>query len=95
MRIDGDIPKVSGVYGKDKKIKNIDRASAVRPKKDDISISDTGKDFQTVLNAVRNKSDIRQEKVEEVKKKIESGTYDVDGHEVADKIIQSIINAKI
>lgn len=95
MRIGGEIPKISGVYGKDKKIRRTDKMGSVHSKKDDISISGKGKDFQATLDAVRSKPDIRQQKVDEIKEKIEAGTYNISGKQIAEKIIDSIINTKI
>ena len=39
--------------------------------------------------------DIRKDKVEEIAKKLHSGNYDINGNEVADKIIKSIFDTKI
>lgn len=94
MRIDGEVPKIPGVYNKNKTVNRISSSSGAKPKKDVVSISGSGKDYHVAQKAVREKPDIRQEKVNEISRKIESGTYDVSGKEVAGKIIDSIINKK-
>ncbi len=56
--------------------------------KDSVQISATAKDFQAVLAEVKKSDEIRTDKVEELKKQMKEGTYDVSNKEVADKIIE-------
>lgn len=95
MKIWGDVPKVSGVYGKHKGLDKVERTAPVKNKKDIISISTQGKDYQAAVKAVKETPDIRQEKINDLLKKYESGNYNVNGKEVADNIIKSIIDRKI
>lgn len=71
-------------------IENVYKSNKVetKPKQnkqtDTLQISDLGK----YLNEVNNKNkEINIEKVNEIKKKIENGTYNVDSKELAKKII--------
>lgn len=95
MKIWGDVPKVSGVYGKQKSVGMIEQTSAVKGKKDVLSLSTQAKDYQTAIKAVKEAPDVRQDKVNEIQKKYESGTYDVKGREILEKVARSIVDKKV
>ncbi|GAB6086279.1 flagellar biosynthesis anti-sigma factor FlgM [Alkaliphilus crotonatoxidans] len=64
--------------------------------KDQLQLSDGAKDFQVAVKAFNKLPEIREEKVKALKEKIQQGTYDISGKEIADKIIASIhIDKKI
>lgn len=63
--------------------------------KDVFTISKEGKDFQTALDALSKVPDIRHDKVNDIKKKIQSGTYNISAEETADKIVDSAFDRKI
>lgn len=90
MRIWGDVPKVSGIYGKNKNIDKTEKTSGVASKKDVVSISNQAKDFQAIMKAVKDVPDIRTDKVNELKDKYESGSYNVDGKDIAQKLFHSV-----
>jgi len=94
MRIPGEIPKIAEVYGAQKKIGRIGKAGSVAAKKDVLSISDEAKDFQTALKALRDVPDIRDEKVRDILRNLESGSYNVSGYDVANKIIGNVFDKK-
>lgn len=94
MKIWGNIPGISGIYDKQKKIGRTDKTSTIASKKDAVSISNQAKDFQTVMKALKNVPDMRMDKVEELSVKYEAGSYNVNGRDVADRIIKSIIDKK-
>jgi len=94
MKIWGDIPKVSGVYDKQKSLSKVDKASGVAAKKDVVSISNQAKDYQTVMKALKDVPDVRNDKVSELADKYESGNYDVKGDTVADKVLKSMLDKK-
>lgn len=54
---------------------------------DSLEISNTAKDFQTALNAIKSSEDIREDKVQALKEQMQSGTYQVSNKEIADKIV--------
>lgn len=95
MKIWGNIPKVSGVYGNSGKIDRPTKVGEVASKKDEFSISGTAKDFTSVMNALRNVPDIRQDKVDEIAQRIERGQYSVKATDVAGKIVESLQTKKI
>jgi negative regulator of flagellin synthesis FlgM len=94
MKIWGDIPKISGVYDSQKNFGKVDKASGVASKKDVVSISNQAKDFQTALRSLKDLPDVRNEKVNELAERYKSGSYDVSGKNIADKIINSTFDKK-
>lgn len=95
MKIWGEIPRILGVYDKQKNISKTDKTSGVTSKKDVVSISNQAKDFQTITKALRDVPDIRQDKVNELSEQLNSGTYNVSGKEIADKVLKSIVDKKV
>jgi negative regulator of flagellin synthesis FlgM len=94
MRIPGDIPKITGIYDKYKNLNRIDNSNAVASKKDVVSISAQAKDFQAIFRALKEIPDIRRGKVNELLEKYEAGNYDIDGNDVAEKVINSVFDKK-
>lgn len=95
MKIWGGIPKILGVYDKQKSLGKVGRSSGISAKKDVVSISNAAKDYQVAVKALKDVPDVRQDKVNELIQKFESGSYDVSGKEVADKVLKSILDRKV
>ncbi|AUG56247.1 MAG TPA: flagellar biosynthesis anti-sigma factor FlgM [Ruminiclostridium sp.] len=95
MKIQGEIPKVPKVYDSQKNISKADVVNKVIYKKDVVSISSQGREFQTVMKALKNVPDIRKDKVEKIEKQIQSGDYKVSGEDIADSILRKITEKKI
>ena len=95
MKIWGGISRISGIYGKGNKIERINSAWSVPSKKDVLSISNQAKDYQTAIRALKGVPDIRRDKVLEIQEKYDGGQYNVNGREVAESIIKSIIDKKV
>jgi len=94
MRIPGDIPKITGVYGTQKNIGRVGKTGSVAAKKDVLSISNEAKDFQTVYKALRDVPDIREAKVGGILDSMESGSYNVTGRDVAARVISNVFDKK-
>lgn len=62
---------------------------------DVFEISQAGKDLQVLKQAVKAAPDVREDKVNEIKEQLASGTYDVSAEEFADKIVNSYFNTII
>lgn len=62
---------------------------------DAFEISQAGKDYQTVVSAVKEASDIREDKVNKIKAQLASGTYNVTGEEFANKMMERFFSTKI
>lgn len=56
--------------------------------RDNVTISQTGYDYQIAKQAVAEASDIREDKVAELKASIGSGNYKVDSGDFASKLLE-------
>ncbi len=85
MRIEA-YNQVAALYktGKSAKASGIKGASAGR---DEVQISSFGRDFQIAKQAVAEASDIREDKVSELKASVQSGNYKVDSGDFASKLL--------
>lgn len=57
-------------------------------KRDEVQISQTGHDYQVAKQAVAETSDIREDRVAQLKAQIQSGSYKVDTGDFAAKLIE-------
>lgn len=85
MRIDA-YNQVSQIYNTNSKLKAQKTAKAGM--RDQVEISEFGKIYQTTKNAVNEAPDIREEKVAELKSKIDDGTYEVSNESFAEKLLE-------
>ena len=58
---------------------------------ENIALSTKAKDIQKSHEAVRNSSDIRVDKVDKIKAAVADGSFHVDSHELAEKILKDVI----
>ncbi len=56
--------------------------------KDEVIFSSEAKDFQKMIEELKNIPDVREDKVAEYKKLIESGKYNVKTEDIVDSIIK-------
>lgn len=84
MRIDA-FNKISELY-KASSVKSTakTKGSSFR---DTLEISQAGKDYQIAKQIVARTPDIRETKINEIKQRMEAGTYNVTMEQVADKIV--------
>jgi len=91
MRIDG-LPQVTGIYTNDKKVSRVENLNNVENVKDNVKISEVGKDYAIAQKALKDIPDVRQDRVEEVKAKMEKGEMEnVKGEDIATKILGGIL----
>lgn len=85
MRIEA-YNQVSQLYKTRKSaLKNVNSSNkAVR---DEVSISSFGRDLQVAKNALKEASDVREDRVDSLKKEIKEGSYSVDTVAFADFLI--------
>ncbi|WAM33062.1 flagellar biosynthesis anti-sigma factor FlgM [Caldicellulosiruptor morganii] len=86
MRIE-DRMRIFQIYSSGTKVNRVEKKQDVK-NADKLEISSEARDFQTILNAIKSTPDIREEKVNEIKSKIESGTYSVSAKDVVEKLIR-------
>lgn len=58
--------------------------------RDEVQISSKGRDIQVAKQAVKNASDIREDKVADMKAKLAAGTYDVTAEDFAAKLLEKL-----
>ena len=92
MRIDA-CNQVAALYktAKPSKVNSVKETAAAR---DEVQISRTGRDYQIAKQAVASASDIREDKVAELKSSIQSGNYAVDTGDFASKLLASYYAAQ-
>jgi len=57
-----------------------------------VNLSTASKEVQTAREIIASEPDVREDKVSELRKRIESGNYTVDNKAVAGKIVESFID---
>ncbi len=91
MRIDA-ITNVAQIYQPGKTNKAYASKTASMGK-DEVNISSMGQTFQVAKEAVKNAPDVRDDKVADLKARIENGTYDVSADDFAAKLLEKYENA--
>jgi negative regulator of flagellin synthesis FlgM len=88
MRIN-KMDNVFHVYNKNTSVNKV-KTDKTAKDTDQLKISENAVEFQYGLQKLKNVEDIRMDKVERIKAQIKSGTYHVDGKQIAEKILDSI-----
>jgi negative regulator of flagellin synthesis FlgM len=57
-----------------------------------VNLSTASKEVQTARDIIESEPDVREDKVSEIKKRIESGNYQIDHKTVADKMVDSFMD---
>ncbi len=95
MHIDGNLPidekklfnKVQE-SNKDKTVDKKDGSQKTESDKDKVSLSGAAKEINDLKGIIRDIPDIRVDKVEALKKAIDTGTYTYDSSKIAQRIMQ-------
>lgn len=87
MRIEA-YNQVNSVYQTNKVLKaeKVSKSSAT----DAVHISSVGQDYQIAKKAISETSDVRAEIVNSIKKRMETGTYEVSSESFADKLMEKM-----
>ena len=88
MRVD-TLSQIAQVYQPPKATKTNKTSGLQSMGRDQVQISSAGRDFQIAKQAVAEASDIREDKVAEVKEKINSGNYNVDTEDFASVLLNA------
>jgi len=84
---------VNQVQNKNKVGASGDKTEKSTVKSDTVEISDTAKQIQEAKKQLDNISDVREDKVAQLKSQIENGTYEINAEKIADKMIkEGLIN---
>ena len=91
MRID-TLSQVAQLYNTSKPTRTEKAGGIASMGRDQVQISSAGRDFQIAKQAVAEASDIREDKVAEVKSQINSGNYNVDTEDFASVLLNAYNN---
>ncbi|MBP2636915.1 MAG: flagellar biosynthesis anti-sigma factor FlgM [Firmicutes bacterium] len=80
------IAKLYGEQTKTSKSSNVKAAGSAQ-KPDEVILSTQAQEVSQYLRAIKNMSEVRDERVNELAEQIASGEYKVDSRELADRII--------
>ena len=86
MRIDA-YNQINQYYGAQKAYNNQTANKAAYKGNDQLSISQTAYSYQAAKTAVAEASDVRMDRVAELKAQIQNGTYSVDPEDFANKLL--------
>jgi len=87
MKIDNiQLNKIAELYNKQKQ----DRKAEKGEKGDKLNISNKAVQFKEIKKELKASSNLRQEKVEDLKKAVTKGNYEIDSEKVAEKILDRL-----
>ena len=86
MRIDA-YNQIAQLYGV-QNARKTQKAQRQAGPQDQVSISSAGRDYQVAKKAVSEASDIREDKVSQLKSMIDAGTYSVQPGDFASKLLE-------
>ena len=94
MIINNNIHAFSNLYTANavvatKQSSNASRNQKIRSFQDEMVISKEAQSFKDMIKKLQNESEVRQEKVEQYSRMIESGNYDIGSENIAASIISS------
>jgi negative regulator of flagellin synthesis FlgM len=90
------IQNILKAYGDSKPIKNTKaEKTGTAQQKDEVVLSTQAQEFAHILQKIKNMPDVREEKVQELTQRIQSGEYHIEAKEVADKMIGRVLADKI
>ncbi len=87
--INNKAQRIAQIYRKQEISKQDKKTSGVK-KRDEFKLSSEAKDFQVAMQALRNTSDVRKDKIAEIKRQVEAGTYEMDSGKIVEKIISDL-----
>lgn len=88
----GQFQQINKLYNK-KKLKFLEGKEVV--KSDKLNLSREAQEMKRIREVLAQTPDVRVEKVKQLKKSIQLGTYEVKGEEIAEKFVQSQLIDKI
>jgi negative regulator of flagellin synthesis FlgM len=97
MKINGNIPIDDGIPNekvrethKHRDGNNKDNANKVDDSKDKISLSGKAKEINELKRFINDLPEIRSDRVDALKKAIDSGDYNIDAKKIAEKILEEL-----
>lgn len=69
--------------------RKVEEKPKLNSKQDELKLSASVQDYQFAKAEIKKIPELRQDKVDEIKQRIEAGTYEIDAKKIAEKIIAS------
>ena len=92
-KIDGYVKQVNREKTRSGAVSGEQSSNKTLPSGDRVALSPEAKIMQEAIKVLETLPDVREEKVAQIRERIEEGTYQVDGRKVAEKMInESIMN---
>ena len=88
MRID-NVQQVASIYTKDTKVSHVEATNKVSQAQDNIKISETGKDYAFAQRVLKDVPDVRQDKIDAIRSRMENDEYSVSSEDIVDKLFSS------
>lgn len=89
MKINGSVPPAKQLYGTVKKVdKTADTGTANST--DSVNLSSNARSIEEMTRAIAQLPDVRNDKINDVKKSISDGTYTINPGEIAGKMLNEI-----
>jgi len=97
MKINGNIPIDDGKANerlrevhKNREIDSKDNANKADDSKDKISLSGQAKEINELKRLISDLPEMRSDRIDALKKAIESGNYNIDAKKIAEKILEEL-----
>lgn len=88
MRIDKSFNIQKGMRSYESNLKNKAKSESSKSSETDkLELSSKAKDFKVAMASLKDVNDIRDEKVNKLKKQIEAGNYKISSTEIAEKMV--------
>jgi negative regulator of flagellin synthesis FlgM len=69
----------------------VENRKDVQPLEEKVNLSTKARDIEKIQEILRKAPDVREDRVAQLKKKITSGEYNVNGKDVADQILREFL----
>lgn len=84
----GNIQDILKAYGNQKKSPLVHKESVSADQNDTLELSVQAKELQEIQAGLKDVKEVRQEKIDRIKKEVEAGTYQIDARRIAEAIIE-------
>ncbi len=92
-KIDGYVRQINKDKTKSAAVSEDQNSNRTSSSGDSVALSSEAKIMRKAIKVLETLPDVREEKVAEIRERIAKGTYQVDGKEVAEKMIkESVLN---
>ncbi|MGI6093107.1 MAG: flagellar biosynthesis anti-sigma factor FlgM [Negativicutes bacterium] len=91
------VQNILKAYGDQSKVVKNTKSEKTGPvqKRDEVILSSEAKEYGQVLQALKKLPDVREDKVAEFAKKIDSRTYNVESKDIAEKLVARVLADRI